>query len=73
MSNAVYACVCIVYRFTFNWKSNWPRGCLPVNRMQNQVTTVTKNHAIPSTIEMRIAGMAQINRRPAVSRLTGSA
>ncbi len=39
---------------------------------ENHVTTVTKKHAMPSTIEMRIAGMAQINRRPAVRRLTGS-
>ena len=68
----MYALVCIEYRYTFNWKSNCP-WCLPVIRMVNQVTIVTKKTAMPSTIVMSSVGIAQMSRNPAVRRLTGSA
>jgi hypothetical protein len=40
--------------------------------MANQAITVRKNPAMPITAVIKMAGMAQIRRRPTVNRLAGA-
>ena len=49
-----------------------PRGCLPVMTMANHEMITTKKKAMLRTMRMMIAGIAQMNRSPLVSRLAGS-
>ena len=53
-------------------KPNIPRGCLPVITITNHEAIKTKNIAMPRTAAITIAGIAQMNRSPFVSRLAGS-
>ena len=53
-------------------KSNWPRGCLPVMTIANQVTKMTKKAPMLMTMPMMRAGMIQMKRKPFVSRSAGS-
>ena len=53
-------------------KSNRPRGCLPVMTMANHEMPTTTTKAMPMRIAISSAGIAQMNRRPLVSRLAGS-